>query len=129
VLGYFKIVGKFHYHLPFIKIVNVVSSSYNLEPFCFICIMTFVILVSNATKNLFHEHFHTSNKERPIFVSHKCYVFSPWNISSKLILQDKCISCFQLEIVNEHQLSKSGFIHELNHAPQSSHNHLCTHFL
>jgi hypothetical protein len=112
-----KLWEMFHYHFPFIKIVNVVSLSYNPQPFCFIYIMTFKILVSNAIKNLFHAQFHTFSKERLIFVSHKHYVLSCSNINSKLILQDKCISCFQLVVVNEHQLSKSGFIYEPNHAP------------
>jgi len=124
-----KLWEKFHYHLPFIKIVNVISLSYNPQPLCFICIMTFMILVLDAIKNLFHAHFHTFSKERAIFVSHKHYVFSLWNTGSKLILRDRCISCLQLVIVNEHQLSRSGFICELNHAPWSSHNHLCTHLL
>jgi hypothetical protein len=71
-----KLWEMFHYHLPFINIVNVVSLSYNPQPLCFICIMTFVVLVLDATKIVFHAHFHASNKERPIFVSHKHYVFS-----------------------------------------------------
>jgi hypothetical protein len=124
-----KLWEMFHYHLPFIKIVNVVSLFYNLQPLCFICIMTFVILFLDATKNFLHAHFHMSNRERPIFLSHKHYVFPLWNAGSKLILQNICIICFQLAIVNEHQLSRNGFICELNHAPRSSHNHLCTHFL
>jgi len=62
-----KLWEMFHYHLPFLKIMSVVSLFYNLPPLCFICIMTFVILVSDATKNFLHAHFHTSNKERPIF--------------------------------------------------------------
>jgi len=70
-----KLWELFHYHLPFIKIVSVVSLSYNLEPLYFICIMTFVILVLDATKNLLHAHFHISNKERPVFVSHKTLCF------------------------------------------------------
>jgi hypothetical protein len=81
-----KLWEMFHYHLPFIKIVSVISLSYNIQPLCFICIMNFVILVSYATKNLLHAHFHTSNKERLVFVSHKHYVFPLWNIGSKLIL-------------------------------------------
>jgi hypothetical protein len=85
-----KLWEMFHYHLPFIKIVSVVSLSYNPQPLCFICIMIFVILVLDAIKSLLHAHFHTSSKERPIFVSHKHYVFSLWNNGSKLILQDKC---------------------------------------
>jgi hypothetical protein len=107
----------FHYHLPFIKIVNVVSLSYNPQPFCFIYIMIFFILVSDAIKNLLHAHFHMFRKERLVFVSHKHYAFSFSNTNSKLILQERCISYFQLVVVNEHQLSRSGFIYELNHAP------------
>jgi hypothetical protein len=98
-----KLWEMFHYHLPFIKTVKVISLSYNPQPFCFICIMTFVILVSDATKNFLHAHVHTSNKERPIFVSHNDYVFSLWNTSSKLILHNICIFCFQLVVVNVHQ--------------------------
>jgi hypothetical protein len=54
----------FHYHLPFIKIVSVVSLSYKPQPLFFICIMTFVILVSDSTKNFLHAHFHMSSRER-----------------------------------------------------------------
>jgi len=112
----------FHYHLSFIKMVSVVSLFYNPQPLCFIYIMTFVILVLDATKNLLHAHFHMSSKE-------KLVLFHTNIIFLTLILQNKCIYCFLLAIVNEHQLSRIGFIYELNHAPWSSHNHLCMHLL
>jgi hypothetical protein len=117
-----KLWEMFHYHLPFIKTVKVISLSYNPQPFCFICIMTFVILVSDATKNFLHAHFHMSSKE-------KLVLFHTNIIFLTLILQNKCIYCFLLAIVNEHQLSRIGFIYELNHAPWSPHNHLCMHLL
>jgi hypothetical protein len=87
-----KLWEMFHYHFPFINIVSVVSLSYNHQPLCFICIMTFVILVSDATKNFLLAHFHTSSRERlvlfhiNIMLSHFEILVQSWSYKTNAFL-------------------------------------------